>query len=425
MPVAPDERVPSPTVRSLRRLRGTRVIGRTARLGRRTHVWISSTAVPAKARGCSRRVDVNVDGVAKSCYVRRLEHRHEPPPTSPSWPRDLNAHRGDRRCRRRRERWGGFRSRPIDHGALPRSGTCHARAEHEPHLGSGGRVNDSVPGQAPPTPDQSEFPEGIRDKGICGRHARRGPAGWRRVLGPVLGDLPVVARRKDLLSLSDHTSCLQLIEAVAGAGGLLGKGPVTFPFISRWRRDLQQPDRGPRPRHAATRALRPPGSTLRRRRPTSRRRRPHRTSRCRRSPGERKRCHSRSQSSRLTLAPPSTGTSRRRTAPRCRCGPTWPWGRRVAGERVKVVANPTAFSEPKFCRLGRDFRCPEFRGVALPRQPLTEVTQACATAAGSSCLEVTSRFSFEIAAVVSFASMPFSTFATPAVSTDLRMTGTM
>ena len=36
--------------------------------------------------------------------------------------------------------------------------------------------------------------------------------------------------------VSDHTSCLRLIEAVAAAGGLSGKGPVTFPNISRWRR---------------------------------------------------------------------------------------------------------------------------------------------------------------------------------------------
>ena len=36
--------------------------------------------------------------------------------------------------------------------------------------------------------------------------------------------------------VSDHTSCLQLIETVAAAGGLSGKGPVTFPGPSRWRR---------------------------------------------------------------------------------------------------------------------------------------------------------------------------------------------
>lgn len=36
--------------------------------------------------------------------------------------------------------------------------------------------------------------------------------------------------------VSDHTSCLRLIEQVAAAGGLDGKGPVTFSTISRWRR---------------------------------------------------------------------------------------------------------------------------------------------------------------------------------------------
>jgi phospholipase C len=36
--------------------------------------------------------------------------------------------------------------------------------------------------------------------------------------------------------VSDHTSCLRLIEAVAAAGGLSGAGRVSFPNISRWRR---------------------------------------------------------------------------------------------------------------------------------------------------------------------------------------------
>src|SRR6516165_9777855 len=53
------------------------------------------------------------------------------------------------------------------------------------------------------------------------------------------------------------------------------------------------------------------------------------------------------------------------------------------------------------------------------RQPPTDDTQACATAAGCSCLAVTSRFSLEMAVVVSFASMLLSTLATPDVATDL------
>jgi phospholipase C len=36
--------------------------------------------------------------------------------------------------------------------------------------------------------------------------------------------------------VSDHTSCLRLVEAVAAAGGLSGNGPVTISNISRWRR---------------------------------------------------------------------------------------------------------------------------------------------------------------------------------------------
>ena len=74
----------------------------------------------------------------------------------------------------------------------------------------------------------------------------------------------------------------------------------------------------------------------------------------------------------------------------------------------------------------REPRGPPALGVAETTQPLlTEATQDCATAAGCSCLEVTSRFNFEIAWVVNFASIPSSTLATPGVSTDLRITGTM
>ena len=77
---------------------------------------------------------------------------------------------------------------------------------------------------------------------------------------------------------------------------------------------------------------------------------------------------------------------------------------------------------------GRESRHRVRASVARPAgtsQPWTEFTQDWATAAGCSCCEVTSRFSFEIALVVSLASMLLSTFATPEVSTDFRMTGTM
>ena len=58
-------------------------------------------------------------------------------------------------------------------------------------------------------------------------------------------------------------------------------------------------------------------------------------------------------------------------------------------------------------------------------QPPTDVTQAWATAGGCSCLAVTSRFSFEMATVVSLASMALIILATPGVSTEVRITGTM
>ena len=79
--------------------------------------------------------------------------------------------------------------------------------------------------------------------------------------------------------------------------------------------------------------------------------------------------------------------------------------------------NPTPGSPPT----------PEAESVDQRRRrlSLTEFTQAWATAGGLLLLEVTSRFSLEMAAVVSLASMLLRTLATPAVSTDFRMTGTM
>ena len=99
----------------------------------------------------SRRVHVVVDGCSKGCYLPGLEHRHEPTPTSSSWHRDLDAHRGVRRCRRRhRERRGVRRARPIHSRALPVVGTGDARPECEPHFQSWGGVHHSVSGQLQP-----------------------------------------------------------------------------------------------------------------------------------------------------------------------------------------------------------------------------------------------------------------------------------
>jgi len=92
---------------------------------------------------------------------------------------------------------------------------------------------DHVP---PPTPDRSRFPEEFVTKASAA--------------GTPGGDLPVGAGfrvpcfiispwstgGKIFSEVSDHTSCLRLIESVAAAGGLSGKGPITFPNISRWRR---------------------------------------------------------------------------------------------------------------------------------------------------------------------------------------------
>jgi phospholipase C len=92
---------------------------------------------------------------------------------------------------------------------------------------------DHVP---PPIPDQNEFPEEFVTKAsVAGTPGEDLPvgAGFRV---PCWVISPWTVGGKVFSAVSDHTSCLQLIEAVAAAGGLSGKGSVTFPFISRWRR---------------------------------------------------------------------------------------------------------------------------------------------------------------------------------------------
>jgi phospholipase C len=89
----------------------------------------------------------------------------------------------------------------------------------------------------PPTPDQREFPEEFvhltSPAGTAGGGLPLG-AGFRV---PAFIISPWTVGGQIFSEVSDHTSCLQLIEAVAAAGGLSGKGPVTFPNISRWRRE--------------------------------------------------------------------------------------------------------------------------------------------------------------------------------------------
>ncbi|MBO0701318.1 MAG: phospholipase [Candidatus Dormibacteraeota bacterium] len=94
---------------------------------------------------------------------------------------------------------------------------------------------DHVP---PPTPDKAQFPEEFVTKASAA--------------GTPGGDLPVglgfrvpcwvispwSTGGQIFSEVSDHSSCLRLIESVAAAGGLSGKGPVTFPNISRWRRQV-------------------------------------------------------------------------------------------------------------------------------------------------------------------------------------------
>jgi phospholipase C len=88
----------------------------------------------------------------------------------------------------------------------------------------------------PPTPDPREFPEEFvhltSPAGTPGGGLPLG-AGFRV---PAFIISPWTVGGRIFSEVSDHTSCLQLIEAVAAAGGFSGGGPVTFPNISRWRR---------------------------------------------------------------------------------------------------------------------------------------------------------------------------------------------
>src|SRR6202020_2101633 len=88
----------------------------------------------------------------------------------------------------------------------------------------------------PPTPDPREYPEEFitmaSPAGTPGGGLPLG-AGFRV---PAFVISPWTVGGRIFSEVSDHTSGLRLIEAVAAAGGLSGAGPVTFPNISRWRR---------------------------------------------------------------------------------------------------------------------------------------------------------------------------------------------
>jgi phospholipase C len=92
---------------------------------------------------------------------------------------------------------------------------------------------DHVP---PPVPDRNEYPEEyvtrVSSLGTPGEGEPIG-AGFRV---PCFVISPWSVGGKVFSTLSDHTSCMQLVEAVAAAGGLSGRNAVTFSNISRWRR---------------------------------------------------------------------------------------------------------------------------------------------------------------------------------------------
>ena len=88
----------------------------------------------------------------------------------------------------------------------------------------------------PPTPNPSKYPEEFvtlaSPAGTPGGGLPIG-AGFRV---PAFVISPWSVGGHIFSEVSDHTSGLRLIEAVAAAGGLSGAGPVTFPNVSRWRR---------------------------------------------------------------------------------------------------------------------------------------------------------------------------------------------
>ena len=84
----------------------------------------------------------------------------------------------------------------------------------------------------PPTPNPSEYPEEfVTLASPAGTPGGGLPVG-AGLPGPRLHHLPWTVGGQIFSEVSDHTSCLRLIEAVAAAGGLSGKGPVTFPSTS-------------------------------------------------------------------------------------------------------------------------------------------------------------------------------------------------
>jgi phospholipase C len=89
----------------------------------------------------------------------------------------------------------------------------------------------------PPTPDRDEFPEefvpGLNKAGNTPGEGIPIGAGFRV---PCFIISPWSTGGQVFSQVSDHTSCLRLIESAAASGGLSGRGPIRFPNVSRWRR---------------------------------------------------------------------------------------------------------------------------------------------------------------------------------------------
>jgi phospholipase C len=88
----------------------------------------------------------------------------------------------------------------------------------------------------PPTPNKADYPEEFVDLidvvGVPGGGLPIG-AGFRV---PCMIISPWTVGGGVYSEVSDHTSALLLLEKIIAAGGLSGKGGVTFPLVSAWRR---------------------------------------------------------------------------------------------------------------------------------------------------------------------------------------------
>ena len=153
------------------------------------------------------------------------------------------------------------RRRPVPRLQARRPGRQRGPVEHDGVRHQLRRERRVLRPRRPADAGPGEFPEEFVTLASTAGHPRRRPSHRRRVPGAGFIISPWTVGGQIFSEVSDHTSCLRLIESVAAAGGLSGQGPVTFPNISRWRRQTFSDLTGAlRPVEAAARARRTPSS---------------------------------------------------------------------------------------------------------------------------------------------------------------------